>query len=110
MGRLLMKDLHRFAVEDHLLLATLDEDAALRIAASWGVSDRILQALEEAHSQRAEANITPLARSLRFGSMIGALAVLCANGLIDDDAAAATVRAASASQAHTERIWSRLRT
>lgn len=94
----------RAAIETHA------GDAALRIAASWGVSDRILHALDDARSQRTDAQITPLARSLRFGSVIGALAVLRANGLVDDEAAAAAVRAMGASEEHAERIWMRLRT
>jgi hypothetical protein len=51
---------------------------------------------------------TPLGRALRFGRFIGALAVLNAKGIIDDDAARAALLASGASGAHFERIWERL--
>jgi len=92
------------------IIALLDKysaSVARRISASWELSDRILDALEEQVPSDAHEP-TPLGRSLRFGRFIGALAVLNSKGIVDDDAANASLLANGASGAHFERIWERL--
>jgi HD-like signal output (HDOD) protein len=96
-----------------VIAALLDAQAALvarDIAASWELSDRILAALED----QAPANIhdptSSLGRSLRFGNLIGALALLRAHERIDDESAKATMLALGATASQFERIWTRLTT
>jgi len=94
-----------------LIAAMIDRHAARAaraVAASWGLSERALAALEE---QRADADaraMSPLGRSVWFGRLTGALAVLRSSGAMTDDAALATLRAAGTPAQQTERIWMRL--
>lgn len=81
---------------------------ARSIAASWDLSGRILAALEDQMPNLPMHEPTPLGRALRFGRFIGALAVLNAKGIVDDDAARAALLANGASGAHFERMWERL--
>jgi HD-like signal output (HDOD) protein len=90
------------------LLDTHTAAVARRIAASWDLSGRILAALEDQVPDLAMHQPTPLGRALRFGRFIGALAVLNSKGIVDDDAAKASLLANGASGAHFERIWERL--
>jgi HD-like signal output (HDOD) protein len=89
------------------LLGAHTARVARSIAASWDLSGRVLAALED----QAPGNWnepTSLGRSLSFGNLIGALAVLHANARLSDEAAKATVLAEGASLSQFERIWTRL--
>jgi hypothetical protein len=89
----------------------LDEQApkvARQIAASWELSDRVLEALEEQQPMRVERPASALGRSLRFGLWIGALSVLRSHDRIDDDAGLATLAAAGGAGERFERLWGRL--
>src|SRR5690606_25212644 len=57
-------------------------DVARRIASSWALSERILEALEDQLPGRP-APQSALGRSLRFGRVVGALTVLDANKVLD---------------------------
>ena len=81
--------------------------AARHVAASWDLSDRVLTALDEQNPQLAAAP-TALGRSLKFGRLLGALAVLNANDRVDDEVAQATLLATGASLNQFARFWSRL--
>jgi HD-like signal output (HDOD) protein len=91
------------------LASLLDEHSpavAHRIATSWELSDRMLDALAEQLRGSARP-ISDLGRSLRFGVVAGALSVLAAEGAIDDDAARASLVAAGGSGKKFERMWER---
>ncbi len=80
---------------------------AERIAASWELSDRVLEALAE---QRPDASVepaSPLGRSLRFGLLAGALSVLQSNGVIEPDVGLKSLAAAGGSGPRFERMWER---
>jgi HD-like signal output (HDOD) protein len=80
---------------------------ARQIAASWELSERIDTALAE----QLELEVAPasgLGRSLRFGEFIGALAVLRARAVIDDQTAEAVLQSAETSPGVNARIWARL--
>ncbi|HTT03007.1 MAG TPA: HDOD domain-containing protein [Steroidobacteraceae bacterium] len=94
-----------------VVAAMLDSHAAAvarKIAASWDLSGRILGALEDQIPRAEMHEPTSLGRSLRFGGLIGALAVLNANQLVTDETAKASMLASGAAQSHFERIWTRL--
>lgn len=80
--------------------------AARAIAASWQLSERMLVAIDE--QQRAAEAHSPLGRSVAYGRLTGALAVLRSAGAVTDEAALATLRAAGTPARQTERIWLRL--
>ena len=80
---------------------------ARSIAASWDLSGRVLAALED-QAPGGWNEPTSLGRSLSFGNLIGALAVLHASGRVSDETAKATVLAEGASLSQFERIWTRL--
>jgi HD-like signal output (HDOD) protein len=96
---------------DSVVIAHLLErhaaQAARHVAASWDLSDRILTALDEQSPQSPVAP-TALGRSLRFGRLLGALAVLNANDRVDDEVAKTTLLATGASLNQFARFWSRL--
>jgi HD-like signal output (HDOD) protein len=81
---------------------------ARRIAASWELSDRILTALADQVSAAQAPDRTSLGRSLYFGRLIGALAVLQVNKRVGEDAAKSTMLASGATGFQFERIWARL--
>jgi HDOD domain len=81
---------------------------ARRIGAGWDLSQASLAAFEQ---QAAAAEpVTPLGRSLRFGRVVGALAVLCINGAIDETTAMASFPDSSLAREQLERMWVRLKT
>jgi hypothetical protein len=90
------------------LLETQTAKVARLIAASWELSDRILDALDEQGGDDAEPPASSLGRSLRFGRLVGALAVLKIHGRADDDAGFVTMAAAGAAGERFERLWGRL--
>jgi HD-like signal output (HDOD) protein len=81
---------------------------ARQIAASWELSDRILEALDEQRFERVAPPSSSLGRSLQFGSLIGALSVLRSHDRIDDEAGLATLAAAGGTGERFERLWTRL--
>jgi hypothetical protein len=90
------------------LLEEQTPKVARQIAASWELSERVLDALDEQQSQRVERPPSALGRSLRFGTWIGALSVLRSHGRVDDDAGAATLATAGGVGERFERLWGRL--
>lgn len=90
------------------LIVAFAAPVARRIAASWDLSARILAALEDQAPATPPHEPTPLGRSLRFGRLLGALAVLHAEGRIDEETARAAVDASGVGSPHAERIWMRL--
>jgi HD-like signal output (HDOD) protein len=80
---------------------------ARRIAASWELSERILEALDDQLPGRNAAPQTSLGRSLRFGLVVGALTVLDANQIIDEKTGLASLAAAGGSGPRFERMWGR---
>lgn len=81
---------------------------ARRIGAGWDLSEGSLVALEQQTTEAEPA--TPLGRSLRFGRIVGALAVLCINGVIDETTATASFPQSSLARAQLERMWVRMKT
>jgi HD-like signal output (HDOD) protein len=89
----------------------LDEQAApvaRRIAASWELSERIADALEDQSAAKELRGHTSLGRSLYFGRLIGALAVLRSNERVNDETAKTAMLASGATAFQFERIWTRL--
>ena len=89
----------------------LDEQAApvgRRISASWELSERIGEALEDQSAAKEMRARTSLGRSLYFGRLIGALAVLHANERVNEDTAKASMIGSGATPFQFESIWSRL--
>jgi HD-like signal output (HDOD) protein len=80
---------------------------ARRIAASWELSERIFEALDDQLPGRNAAPQTSLGRSLRFGLVVGALTVLDANKVIDEKTGLASLAAAGGSGPRFERMWGR---
>jgi hypothetical protein len=81
---------------------------ARRIGAGWDLSEGSLAALEQ--QAGAAEPVTPLGRSLRFGRVVGALAVLCINGVIDETTATASLPRSSLAREQVGRMWARLKT
>jgi HDOD domain len=79
---------------------------ARRIGAGWDLSEASLAALEQPAG--AAEPVTPLGRSLRFGRIVGALAVLCINGMIDETTAAVSFPQSSLARPQVERMWVRI--
>ncbi len=97
--------------EPAVIAALLDAHGAAvarRIAASWELSDRILVALEDQIPAAQVRERTSLGRSLYFGRLIGALAVLQVNKRVGGDVAKASILASGATGFQFERIWARL--
>ncbi|MGH8150147.1 MAG: HDOD domain-containing protein [Steroidobacteraceae bacterium] len=81
---------------------------ARRVAVSWELSERISSALEDQASSKAPHERTALGRSLRFGRLMGALAVLHINGRVSDETAKLSMLASEATAFQFESIWGRL--
>jgi HD-like signal output (HDOD) protein len=90
------------------LLDAQTAEVARQIAASWDLSDRVVEALAEQKAGDKAAPDSSLGRSLRFGLTVGSLAVLRANDRIDDEAGLATLVAAGGAGERFERLWGRL--
>ena len=88
------------------LLESRSADVARRIGAGWELSESSLAALEQ-QAGGAEPG-APLARSLRFGRIFGALALLRIGGVIDEATAAASFPSSSLGREQLERMWLRL--
>ncbi len=95
---------------DPLVLASLLDShsttLAWRIGADWELSELMLAALEE---QMVDTEpTTALGRSLRFGRCAGALAVLHANSLIDEETVRLSLPPSGLSPSHFKCMWTRL--
>lgn len=81
---------------------------AKRIAASWGLSDRVLAALDDQTTAVAPDKRTALGRSLEFGRLASALAVLYLNNALDDVTAQVSLPIAGMPATELDRLWKRL--
>lgn len=88
------------------LLESQATHVARRIGRGWELSESSLAALE----QQAGEPGTPLGRSLRFGRIVGALAVLRINGALEEAAARASFPPSSLANEQLERMWIRITT
>lgn len=88
------------------LLDAHTHEMARNVAASWELSERVLEALGDQQQEGRER--TPLGRSLHFGRLAGALAILHSSGDIGAEAAKATLRSIEGSNPQLDGIWSRL--
>jgi len=80
---------------------------AQRIGAGWELSQATLSGLDAQCVGNAEYP-TPLGRSVYFGRLVGALAVLRLNNVIDEDTARASIPVTSMPETQVERMWMRL--
>jgi HD-like signal output (HDOD) protein len=83
-------------------------EVAKRIATSWGLSDRILAALDDQTTAVAADRHTALGRSLEFGRVSSALAVLYMNKALDDVTAQVSLPVANMPAMELQRLWTRL--
>ncbi len=90
------------------LLDTQSVAVAKRIAASWGLSDRVMAALDDQTTAVAADRKTALGRSLSFGRLASALAVLYANKSLDDVTAQISLPVAGMPATELTRLWKRL--
>jgi HD-like signal output (HDOD) protein len=90
------------------LLDAHTAEMARNVAASWELSDRVLDALGDQLPQQAGREPTPLGRSLRFGRLAGALAILNANGDVGNDVAKASLHGIMGASPQIDSIWTRL--
>jgi hypothetical protein len=79
---------------------------AWRLGVEWELSELMVAALEE--QTLASEPTTPLGRSLRFGRIAGALAVLHTNSIVDDATVRLSLPESGMSPAHLKCMWSRL--
>ena len=104
---------HPGAVPDATVIAAVLDSwtasTARRIAASWGMSERIHDALHDQLLEVSPDTLTPLGRSLRFGRLAGALVMLVTAGRSDDNEALAALRGDDRQAPAVKRIWDRLR-
>jgi HD-like signal output (HDOD) protein len=89
------------------LLDTHSASVARRIGASWELSEPTLTGLD-GQTTSTMAYPTALGRSLYFGRLVGALAVLRINHIIDDETAKASIPATKMPEAQLDRMWTRL--
>lgn len=81
---------------------------AKRISASWGLSDRIMAALDDQTTAVAADRQTAMGRSLSFGRLASALAVLYTNKALDDVTAQISMPIAGMPATELQRLWTRL--
>ena len=91
------------------LLDTQAVAVAKRISVSWGLSDRIIAALDDQTTAVAADRQTALGRSLTFGRLASALAVLYIHKSIDDVTAQISMPISDMPAAELGRLWTRLR-
>jgi hypothetical protein len=80
---------------------------ARRIGASWELSEPTLAGLD-GQSINTTQYPTALGRSLYFGRVVGALAVLRVNHVIDDNLGKASIPSTNMPEAQIEHMWARL--
>jgi HD-like signal output (HDOD) protein len=89
------------------LLDTHSASVARRIAASWELSESTLAGLD-GQTMATTTYPTALGRSVYFGRLVGALAVLRINHIIDDETAKASIPVTTMPEAQLDRMWTRL--
>jgi hypothetical protein len=89
------------------LLDTHSATVARKIAASWELSAATIAGLD-GQSTTTSKYPTALGRSIYFGRLVGALALLRINHVIDDESARASIPANTMPEAQLERMWIRL--
>lgn len=93
------------------IAALLDEhtpDVARRIAQTWELSSRSLDALDDQLRGKPSRPASALGRSLRFGVVAGALSLLTARELLDAETARVSLVAHGGSGQKFERMWEKL--
>jgi HD-like signal output (HDOD) protein len=90
------------------LLDMQSAGVAKRVAASWGLSDRIMAALDDQTTAVAADRQTALGRSLTFGRVASALAVLYVHRSLDDVTAQVSLPVAGMPALELVRLWKRL--
>jgi hypothetical protein len=93
-----------------MVLALLDQHSAKvarRIASSWELSAATIAGLDNQSIANSKYP-TPLGRSIYYGRLVGALAVLRINHVIDDETAKASIPVTNMPEAQLERMWTRL--
>ena len=80
---------------------------ARRIGASWELSEKTLASLDD-QTWTATEHPTALGRSLYYGRLVGALAVLRTNRVINEDTALASIPRTEMPQGQVMRMWMRL--
>jgi len=93
------------------IASLLDTQSVLvgkRIASSWGLSDRIAAALDDQTFAVAADKRTALGRSLNFGRLASALAVLHTFQALDDVTAQISLPVAGMPATELTRLWNRL--
>jgi hypothetical protein len=80
---------------------------ARRIAASWDLSEATMSGLD-GQSTATPKYPTALGRSIYFGRLVGGLAVLRINHVIDDESAKASIPVSTMPEPQLERMWTRL--
>jgi HD-like signal output (HDOD) protein len=81
---------------------------AKRISVSWGLSDRIMAALDDQTIAVAADRQTAMGRSLSFGRLASALAVLYTHKSLDDVTAQVSLPVAGMPATELGRLWTRL--
>ncbi len=89
------------------LLDTHSASVARLIGASWELSEPTLAGLD-GQTIGTTAYPTALGRSLYYGRVVGALALLRINHIIDDETAKASIPATKMPEAQLDRMWTRL--
>jgi HD-like signal output (HDOD) protein len=93
-----------------VVASLLDEHAASiarRIGTTWELSEPTLTGLDGQGSANT-THPTALGRSVYFGRVVGALAVLSLNRVIDEETGKASIPATDMPEQQVERMWSRL--
>lgn len=90
------------------LLDAWSGPTASRLAAQWELTGRIRVALEDQRPQARPDALTPLGRSLRFGRVAGALAMLRSKGDVGEDEAVATLAQVESREAGWASTWARI--
>jgi HDOD domain len=90
-----------------LLLDTHSASVARQIGTSWELSESTLAGLD-GQTTGTSKYPTALGRSLYFGRLVGALAVLRMNHIIDDETGKASIPATDMPEEQLERMWTRL--
>jgi hypothetical protein len=89
------------------LLDTHSATVARKIAGSWELSEATIAGLD-GQSTTTSKYPTALGRSIYFGRLVGALALLRINHVIDDESARASIPVNNMPEAQLERMWTRL--
>lgn len=89
------------------LLDTHSASVARRIGASWELSEPTLAGLD-GQAIATTTYPTALGRSVYFGRLVGALAILRISHMIDDETAKASIPVTNMPEAQVDRMWTRL--